>query len=166
MTKQEIDSSFDNMIEHNKALVKWTPIVGLIFLVLGGIMYAFVTKKDMVVIAQLILGLGAFILCFFTPLFYAISITTKKKLDKIKTILATEPKKLVWAYIYQITKNGVKNEFVIMKFRDGEELEVHKSNFKNNTLEDFLYSLKSNYNENITLGFSEEIKQKYLNNQL
>jgi hypothetical protein len=166
MTKQDIEASFDTMIKQNKALLKWTPIVGLVFLVIGGIMYSFVTKKDMVVIAQLLLGLGGFILCFFTPLFYFTSISTSKKIEKIKTILATEPKKLVWAYVYQITKNGVKNEFIIIKFRDGEELEIHKSNFKNDTLEDFLYSLKSNYNENITLGFSEEIKQKYLNGQL
>jgi hypothetical protein len=53
-----------------------------------------------------------------------------------------------------------------MKFKDGEEIEVHKSAIKNNTLEDFLYALKANYNSDMTLGFSEELKQKYLNGQL
>jgi|LakMenE01Jun11ns_1017448.scaffolds.fasta_scaffold9777987_1 hypothetical protein len=166
MKKEDIIQCFDNMKKINKGTMKWLPIVGIILIAIGGIMYALVSGKDAIIISYLIMGLGAFCILFLLPIIYFGSKSTANKIEKVSTILATEPKKLVWSYIYQVTRNNVKSEFIIMKFKDGEEIEVHKSAIKNNTLEDFLYALKANYNSDMTLGFSEELKQKYLNGQL
>lgn len=166
MTKDEINTCFDRMNEQNKALIKWTPIVGLVLVAIGGIMYLALGSGNAKSIGLAIAGMGAVALLLLAPIMYFAGMSTKKKVEEVRTILATEPKKLIWAYVYQIVQNGVKNEFIVMNFRDGQKLEVHKSAIKEYTLEDFLYSLKSLYNEQITLGFSEELKQKYLNGQL
>jgi hypothetical protein len=168
MTKQEIDNCFEQMNHQNKNLLKWIPLIGIAITLIGVTMICAVPKynSNLDVISKLIAGIGVFMLLFLSPILYFSSKSTIKKIEFVRNTLVTEPKKLVWAYIYEITQNGIKNHFIVMKFRDGEELQVHKSAFKEFTLEDFLYGLKSNYNTDIVLGFSEENKQLYLNGQL
>lgn len=166
MTKEQVNDCFDLMVANNKSLVKWLPIVGAIFLAVGGGMYFMGSNTDAIIISQIIMAFGAVMTVLITPLAHISSRSAMKRIDRIKIILATEPKKLVWAYIHVVTRNGIKNESVILKCIDGDEIEIVKSVIKNNTSEDFLLSLQSLYNPSMTLGFSEELKQKYLNGQL
>lgn len=166
MKKEDIHQSFDLINNHNKSILKWLPIVGGILSAIGGTMYFLVSSYDARVIALLILGLGAFCLVFLYPIIYFESKKMSKKINEITSILDTDPKKLVWSYIYTITKSGVKSEFVVMKFKDGQELQVFKAGIKNHSLEEYLYGLRDLYNPNMVLGFSEELNEKYLNGQL
>lgn len=167
MKKQEIFDCFDSIKKHNQSLLKWMPIVALVFLAMGAL-YFVVGEYNSTprVLTLMSAAIGGFILVFLWPIIYFSSISTNKKIEKFTEILTHKPSDLVWSYVFESTRNGVKNEFVVLRSRDGAQLDIHKTNYKPYESKEVLFALRDHFNPNITLGYTEEIKQSYLNGKL
>lgn len=141
---------------NNKAKVFFLVLAGL-FLVAGA---GFSVHND----ENLRLpGMIGSLLCFLLTGgvgFYFIIKPPRERFARIKARLRDHPEDLVWSYILEQRTNGIPTWFVVMNFRDKEEVHIHRRSFPNKDMEGFILIL-SQLNPRMHIGYSDELKKMY-----
>ena len=160
MNKQQLYQILDFNCAKNKGALKAMIYVGAAFILGGLALYMFMsTDNNNNIIGGATLG-GLGLLMVVACVIALTSKGLENLTQEVKQILDTDPKQLVWSYVYKQNNRGAISINVLMNFRNGKTLSVDHNSIPDQDTTAFMYAL-ANINPAMHIGYSEELEYKF-----
>ncbi|MFN8286704.1 MAG: hypothetical protein U0V74_08130 [Chitinophagales bacterium] len=159
MTIDEITAIIDKSTSGLKLGMKITLGIGIACLAGASVCYFAVPDAMR---AVKILGILGGLAVVIGPLLGVAAKGNAQQAALLRNTLTNNPDTLVWGYVYEEMRKGVKNVEVRLCVRnEAVPISISDYSLPNKDTQGFLRMLKEKYNPNMLLGYSEEAEYKF-----